>query len=188
MVKVLFLLSGGYGAGKTFFAHQMVGAGNTVALAAPIRSDLFKVFLDTKIHSTSQDVKNEFIDYNVLTKTLKKPTISKVSKPLWDKFYELMSEKDLHSVTYRDILKGWGDAGRALNKNYWINRTIKLLEEFNSNLIAVDDVRFINERDKLCKWAEKRGFDVHHYFVGHADDCYDNIDLALQADYNIFWR
>jgi hypothetical protein len=187
-VKVLFLMSGGYGAGKTYFAHQLVSPSNTVALAAPIRTDLFKIFLDSRIHSTDQDVKNELVGEAVLKRALSKSKVSKVSKPLLDKFYEIMSEKDLTKVTIRDILVGWGDAGRAYRKDYWVKRTIQLLEELNSNLIAVDDVRFINEKEKLCKWAEKQGYSVQHYFMGHPDDGYENVDLSLTADYQLFWR
>jgi len=189
MSKVLFILSGNYGAGKTHFAHQLVGASNTVSLASPIRSDLFRLLLDTRIHSTDQAVKNEIFGEAALKKALAKCKVSKVSKVLLDKFYEDISERDLTQVTIRDILIAWGSAGRRCNKNYWVKRAIKILSELNSSLLAIDDVRFMNEKEVLLKWARKCGdVKVQHYFVGNPDDCYENVDLSLDSDYTINWR
>jgi len=188
MSKVLFLMSGGYGEGKTYFAHQLVGVSNTVSLASPIRSDLFKIFLNTVFHEKGQDVKDSLFSVGEVKKALKRSKVSNISKPVWDNFYELLDKEDLTNLTVRAMLKFWGEAGRAYRKDYWVNRTIKLLEGLNSDLIAVDDVRFINEKEKLCKWAGKNGMKVQHYFVGCPDEGYENTDLCLGSDYKIHWR
>ena len=187
-MKILFLLSGGYGAGKTHYCRSLVGPSNTVALAGPIRSDLFKIFLDDRIHSTDQKVKEALFGKSVLDKGLKKQKVSKVSKPVLDRFHQILDKEDLTRLTTRDILKLYGDAGRQYRKQYWVQRTCKLLEGKESNLLAVDDVRFVNELEGLKKWADKNGYKVQHYFVGPPDGLYENSELFTLADYRIDWR
>lgn len=186
-MRVLFLLSGGYGSGKTYFARNLCGAGNVVSLAAPIRSDLFRLFLDDRFHSTEQAVKNELIGLTEIKRALGKDKVSKLSRPVLDRFHEVIDGKDLTTLTVRDMLIAWGDAGRAYRKSYWIQRTIKILEGITGNLLAVDDVRFINELESLKKWADKKGMLVQHYYIGSDCSGYDNSELSELADYRMHW-
>jgi hypothetical protein len=182
-------MSGNYGAGKTHLAHKLVGVGHTVALASPIRTIVFRMFLDEIFHATDQESKEKRVGKGKIQKVLKKDKISKVSKPVLDNFHVEIDGKDLTQITVRDILRLVGAAGRSYRKTYWIQQTCKLLEErmgVTVKGLAVDDVRFVNELEGLKKWAKKQGFEVIHYWVGEPpDDNYENKELFSLCDYTI---
>lgn len=186
-MKVLYLMSGDYGAGKTFLANSVTSATSVVALASPIRTDLFRLFLDTRIHATDQETKNSKMGEEVIQKALNKNKVSKVSKPVLDRFHQAIDGKNLTELTVRDMLILWGNAGRDYNKNYWIKRTCKILGEIDSDTLVVDDVRFMNEKRELIKWATKNGYSVLHYYIGDMDTNYNNQELYFDSDYRLQW-
>jgi hypothetical protein len=187
MQRKLYLLSGGYGAGKTRFSRRMVGSSNTVALATAIRSDLFKIFKDTRFHSTSQKDKDSLISEKDLVSVLKKERIKGIPANIFRRFTSALGELvDFKNVSIREVMIIYGGCGRVLSKNYWVNRTIAKLKELEGD-IAVDDVRYINELTKLTDFAKKEGLDVVQLWVGEKDSEYDNTLLYDSAEYKIDW-
>ena len=191
MPRILYLCSGNYGAGKTYFAHLNVGQSNTIALATPIRKYLFQLFHDERVHSTDQKTKESRFPKTPIIKLLNRHTPPpKFPKRLFINFQtELGEMKSLDNVSVRDLLIALGNAGRACNKQFWVNETIKLLGEISRfNNIAVDDVRFMNEKKKLLDFCSKNGIIPISVFVGEPDDKYENQELYNTADYRIDWR
>ena len=186
-MKTLILLSGGYGAGKTTFARKVCGNSNIVSLASPIRSILFKIIKDMRVLSSKQEDKDGLIDTSDLLIILKKDKVKGVNQKLFIKFISLLGEEDLGGVTVRRLLQLVGNAGRSLNKNYWIKEAFKLLDSLEGVNIGVDDVRYQNELNKLKDYGLKKGYNIIHYFIGNADCLYDNQVLYKSADYYLDW-
>ena len=184
----LYLLSGGYGAGKTYFCHRMVGISNTVALATDIKSDLFKIFKDTRFHSTKQEDKDSLVSEEDLLRVIKKERVKDIPISIFRKFTTALAElKDLRTLSVKNVMQIYGGCGRSLNKHYWVNRTIERLAECKGD-IAVDDVRFVNEFGQLNKWALKNNIDVVVLWAGVPDAEYNNLILRDMAEYTITWE
>jgi len=191
MPRILYLCSGSYGAGKTYWGNLNVGNGNTISLASPIRRYLFRIFNDDRVHSTSQDVKNSRFPKTLINKCIRTNSMpSKVPKRLFLEFQSSLADlEDIGNLSVRDLLIIMGDAGRKLNSNYWINETKKMLDDVSKHSnICVDDVRFLNERSKLKEWAIKNYITPIHLFIGEPDELYNNQDLYDSCDYNVSWK
>jgi hypothetical protein len=189
-MRQLFLMSGGFGAGKTYLSHNLATTSNTVALASSMRVLLMKCFRgDSRICSTKQEVKNEIFGEHQIKEFLRRERVKGLDKQLFLTFQQdLAEQKNINTLTVRNMLEIFGGAGRKVNKNYWLKKTVESLSECEGNILCVDDVRFINELDYLNKWAKKNNIKVFHFFIGEVDEYYDNQALYSKADYIMDWR
>ncbi len=151
---MVYLISGsGSGAGKTTLAERLVGA-SVYSIASALRRDL----------------KCQYPQYDWYNKTQQYTDVTRVI--------------EYDNLTVRDVLVDYGQKASRDSNTYWVDKLIKHLHNgVGKSVIAIDDVRKIEELDKL-----KYYFPVSYHFhvdypLAKSEPLFDNEQLKQRADY-----
>jgi hypothetical protein len=151
----------GMGAGKTFLATKLAPQNTRLSLAAYLRADLSRMYPNYDWYNRTQDYK----DNTMVHETGK---------------------------TVREMLMTYGASKREVNADYWVSYLLDNIYMILNNsrdrdnlIISIDDVRFLNEIEKL---RSAFGSSVTHFHVISSkakSEPFDNEALRDIADYII---
>lgn len=159
-MKIIAISGDGMGAGKTFLANKLC-PDNKLSLASYLRADLSRMY------------------------------------PNYDWYNKTQSYKDTTMVhetgkTVREMLMTYGKSRRDLDANYWVNYLLDDIyyiynnsKDRNSIVISIDDVRFINEIERLRSAFPAAVTHIHVISSKAMPEPFDNDALRDIADYII---
>lgn len=108
--------------------------------------------------------------------SLATPIKTKMNKVIEEEFGKEYLEDSNLKEKIRPLYQGFGEAGRRIDKTFWIKRVIKLIEQSTSDLIIIDDIRFQNELTafdayktvsvRMDRESIFKGVDTHESEVG----------------------
>lgn len=161
-MKVIAISGDGMGAGKTFLAKSVTQPELIISLADRIRHDLSWYYPNYDWYNKTQEYK----DTKIVTETGK---------------------------TIRNMLLTYGADKRAIDPDYWINSVIceinRIYDEHTSNTVepvfAIDDVRYLNEIDKLRSAFGKSLTHIHVSSNLAKEEPFQNKELRAIATYII---
>lgn len=160
-MRILAISGDGMGAGKTFLANKLTPAETRLSLAAYLRADLSRMYPGYDWYNRTQDYK----DNTMVHETGK---------------------------TVREMLMTYGASKRQIDPDYWINYLLDNLYMLYNNtrdkdslIISIDDIRFVNEVDKLRKCFNGSVTHIHVISSKAKLEPFDNDLLREMADYII---
>lgn len=158
-MRIIAISGDGTGAGKTFFASKVCPPETRLSMAAYLRADLSRIY------------------------------------PGYDWYNKTQAYKDITLVhetgkTVREMLLTYGASKRLLDQNYWINYLLDDLCMLQNNsinrdsiVVTIDDIRFINEIERLRSMFPSSVTHVHVISSKAKPEPFDNAHLRDMADY-----
>lgn len=160
-MKILAISGDGMGAGKTFLANKLVSPSTRYSLASYLRADLSRMYPSYDWYNRTQDYK----DYTMVHETGK---------------------------TVREMLMTYGASRRDIDPDYWVKYLLDDLYMLYNNtidknglIVTIDDIRFINEIEKLRSAFASAVTHFHVISSKAKSEPFDNSALRDIADYII---
>lgn len=160
-MRIIAISGDGQGAGKTFLSTKLAPEETRLSLATYLRLDLAEQY------------------------------------PKYDWYNKTQAYKDntlVHETgkTVREMLMTYGASKRAIDYDYWVNYLLDGIyfiynntPERNKLVITIDDIRFLNEIEKLRSSFGTSVTHIHVISSKAKSEPYDNDTLRDLADYII---
>lgn len=160
-MRIIAISGDGMGAGKTFLSYKLATEATRFSLAAYLRADLSRQYPNYDWYNKAQSYK----DGTLVHETGK---------------------------TVREMLTTYGASKRVIDSDYWINyllddlyHTVNNCKNRDNLLITIDDIRFINEIEKLRSSFGSAVTHIHVISSKAKPEPYDNDALRELSDYII---
>lgn len=158
-MRIIAISGDGQGAGKTFLSKKLAPEETRLSLATYLRLDLAEQYPKYDWYNKTQEYK----DYTVVEET---------------------------GMTIREMLMTYGKSKRETDSNYWIDYLLDGIffivnntQARNKLVITIDDIRFVNEIEKLRSSFGTAVTHVHVISSKAKSEPYDNEALRDLADY-----
>lgn len=159
-MKILAISGDGTGAGKTYLANKLCPT-NKLSLAAYLRADLTRSYPQYDWYNKTQEYKENTLVHET-------------------------------GKTVREMLMSYGASKRHMDCDYWVNYLLDEVYYIYNNskdreslVISIDDIRFINEIERLRSCFPTAVVHVHVISSKAKPEPYDNEHLRDMADYII---
>jgi len=160
-MKILAISGDGTGAGKTYLANKLSPPETRLSLAAYLRADLSRAYPNYDWYNKTQAYKETTLVHET-------------------------------GKTVREMLTSYGASKRDLDSNYWVNYLLDNLyyiynnsKDRNNLIISIDDIRFMNEIEKLRSAFPSATVHIHVISSKAKPEPFDNDYLRDMADYII---
>jgi hypothetical protein len=158
---IIVAISGdGMGAGKTYLANKICPE-HRLSLASYLRADLSRMYPNYDWYNKTQAYKDNTLVHET-------------------------------GKTIREMLMTYGKTRRDVDANYWINYLLDGIyyiynnaKERNNIIISIDDIRFVNEIERLRSSFPSSIVHMHVISSKAKSEPFDNEALRDMADYII---
>jgi len=160
-MKVIAISGDGMGAGKTFLANKLAPEETRLSLASYLRSDLARQYPNYDWYNKTQVYKDNTLVHET-------------------------------GKTVREMLMTYGASKRTIDSDYWVNYLLDGVFYIINNakdranlIITIDDIRFVNEIEKLRSSFGTAVTHMHVISSKAKSEPFDNAALRDLADYII---
>lgn len=158
-MKIIAISGDGMGAGKTFLANKLAPADTRLSMASYLRADLSRLYPSYDWYNKAQTYKDSTIVHET-------------------------------GKTVREMLMTYGASKREVDSDYWINYLLDQIyyiynnsKDRDSIVITIDDIRFINEIERLRSSFPTAVTHMHVISSKAKSEPFDNDHLRDMADY-----
>ena len=148
-------------------------------LSAP-RSMLFKIFTDTRVHKYDDTVFSE----ELIEKFLKRERVSKIPKELFLNFQNILAERNSLVLTVKELTDIFIEAGRKINKYYWVKEALEILDsviinETKLDIICITDVYTLLDYNRIKKHIDAKKMELLYIIDNTTEELKDLVDLKV---------